>query len=64
MYMYMYMYMFDKNIRYITNNNKYSIIKLCSNPYVIYDELKLNYDEVFKFIKNIKNFYEILELEN
>ena len=50
-------YVFDKNIRYITQNNKYSIIKLSANPYIIYDELELNYNDIFKFIKKHRKLF-------
>lgn len=50
-------YVFNKDIRYITKNEEYAIIKLSSNPYIIYDELKVDFNDIFQFIKKHKKLF-------
>lgn len=52
-----YIYVFNKDIRYITTNEEYAIIKLSSNPYIIYDELQIDFNDVFNFIKKHKKLF-------
>lgn len=52
-----YMYIFNKDIRYITRGEEHAIIKLSSKPYTIYDELNIDFNNIFKFIKKHKNLF-------
>lgn len=52
-----FLYIFNKDIRYISKDEEYAIIKLSSNPYIIYDELNIDFSDIFKFIKKHKKVF-------
>ena len=52
-----FLYIFNKDIRYISKDKEYAIIKLSSNPYIIYDELNIDFSDIFKFIKKHKKVF-------